>query len=429
MQVVAFKFLPTTKQMFQTLLDSVRSVKTKIFSQEEIEQSPFKDQEIEQIPDDETFVKLDIVDILLDSTLLFQDYRNLALIDPLTRDEVVALRMLLDFSVEMYSEPSQEFYHAFSNELNMNLDDTMQIVYDRVRQDFDTLEAEFHWTNVGSVEFVLKTLLQKFQEVDFGTKDTDSHLDIKSASLVATCLEDIIKKRYEFIKQVYYTIVCFKHLTVPSRLSVPLQWQWQSLFLCYSRLLHISNLAEDDLLENLIHQHMQFPIQEDDDHATYIQKCSLIALGKLGMTRAFPYNSVEESVEVLKWAQIIKQYWPPHKLVYFLDALPVSAGQLVLKAQCWLEMNYPEKAYWSLIRAGSNVQFGQSGLPQVVGMPEVRNIGLVLPPHVVSDLGNYYKYCIQICQEKSFHDLCVNFGKLAMQIDVRIIKCSMMMSN
>ena len=403
--------------MFQTLLDSVRSVKTKIFSAEEIEEAPFEE-DIEESIQDETFVRYDIVDVLLEPTLLFRDYGNLGLIEPLMVEEVVALGNLLDFSMEMYQEPLQEFHRLFANELNLNLDETMLSVYDRIRQDFDVVMAEFKWDSVGNMEHVLDVLRKKLQEVEFQPQHGEINLEIYDASCIAACVEDIVKKRLEFVKKVYYMIVCFKHITVSTPISLPLQWQWQSLLQCYSRLALITNLGQDDLIEKLIHKEMKFPPQLDLEPSLYVQKCSLAVLGKLEMTRAFPHSSIEESAATLKWAKIIKQYWPAHKVLELLDTLPVSAGQLVLKADCWLDMNCPDKAYWALTRASSNVHFESNSSLQAIGIADVSNIGQVLEHNFANSMINYYKYCIQLCQEKKQLELAVKFGKLAIREDV-----------
>jgi hypothetical protein len=207
---------------------------------------------------------------------------------------------------------------------------------------------------------------------------------------------------------IYYTIVCLKHLKNISIQNLIIA-QWHSLFLCYIRLELIICRKEEGLIEYLIQKHMKFPPQSEE-WGVYIHKCSLLVIAQLGLSRIHPHASVEESHAILKWSQSIMSYCSPVKVLDLLETFPVSPGLLIIKGLCWLNCNQQDKAKWCILRASGCIVGG--------AQPESQNLNLVLPITATSSLQGYFKYYLELCFEKGYLGLCVEFGMQAIRIDV-----------
>jgi hypothetical protein len=315
----------------------------------------------------------------------------------------------------------------------VGLDDFSAQVYDRIREQF--MDNEDDWrqhlrnierivSNIGSLEVLLDNLIGLFQSPSGvpGEPNFDEHF----AAVVTNSLQRIVSQRYAFIQQLFFCLVLVKHLEVTVPFQRHLYVNWFSLYSNYVRIdwfarqyhirrpplemglerLSLSRPSDSPMtllefyIRNFIHIELSSPNWSDQ-----VIEASHQVLGGLGLTTVNQFGSLEESSPVLSLANTLMQVCPAVQVMELMDLIPIcSPAHCVLMGRIWLELNEVEKAKIAFSKGASGVGNADSDLGIVISSLVLQN-----------GVSAYYEDIMRYCTEKNCSELCIYFGKLALQ--------------
>jgi hypothetical protein len=323
-------------------------------------------------------------------------------------------------SVEDCDDVSLDLTKSWTHEID--LDEFAFQVYERVRLQ-DNLEnypkqhakIKYLLSKVGPIEDIMKELLVLFQHPDL-LPEHDEHASLTVSTCVSTTLEEIIRYRYNYIKNLYFTLIILKQLSIVNIFSKTTFALWQSLFCNYIRLhwlstkpfqpkglVKASDFKGKTLLLFLINQQIKFKTITPTDEN--LIPMALNVLEKLCWSVCHPTTSLEEASPIIKVANWLMNYCPFAIVEELLEMIPSkTAGYCVLMGRINLQKFDIEKAKNYLLKG-------------VTGVGKESDLDLVCSPESLQSKEKYYEGVMRMCAEKGCFELAVYFGKLCMTTD------------
>jgi hypothetical protein len=319
------------------------------------------------------------------------------------------------------------------NAKDISVDDFAIQVFDRIKEHYSDNDADWSEhlrivellvSKVDSLDYILTGLMNSFQHSREQVTLDDPNVNETLSEYLSSSLRGIIEKRYDFIQQIFFSLVLIKHLQIPISFTRQNFVFWHGLYSCYVRLLWLSkqlfisrprmdlgferlSIVEESkkpisALEFLIRRYIHLELSSHDWAGQIIEAC-LGVLEQLGWATISSGDSMEENSAVIRWAYIFYSDIPPAIILELLEMLPCQSPSLaVLKGKVWLDLNEVEKAKYMLGKGASGIGNSDSDL------------GLVLPPHVLQQgVVGYYEQMMKYCLDKQVLELAIHFGKLA----------------
>ncbi|KAI8896036.1 hypothetical protein BC833DRAFT_599110 [Globomyces pollinis-pini] len=313
----------------------------------------------------------------------------------------------------------------------LTLDDYFPLVLTQIDavDEYKAAKVLFYFSRIGPLSSVLEQLLVCLQPLDIAMTDTSSKLQDGDIDLFVVAIKKVLKKRYQFIRDIYMALLVLYSLVKESQIPRNIFAQWRSLYCCYTRTnwfasqfikssfedpalklsqlqLNESSTAESHycLLDVILKNHITIdwnPVNWTEDFTITINSI----LAQFGTLTAHPLGSLEECQPVIRWANIMIPYCASEVVRSMLEMVPCpSAAKSYLLGLTWLtSLNWKKSRY--------HFEQAAAGIDSVCS-----NLSNVLPDEVESNnIFSYYIHVMKKYEEVRVPAYVIHFGNLALQ--------------